>query len=516
MKKKIAAGMFLVLAMAFALGFETIDRPSVSVSAEVYSPNETEDENTTWIKAEIEKFKKVPEMQIAGVAIHQTQKEVVLWVYGLTPENQQLHRKMINGWKLIVAQSPMPADQMLAQVITPHTARIIIEQGRVTSAIMDEKWDMLEQKMIDSNNPIISVNSTVFEGERWMSIHSDGKVTCYSDHYYPDYKEIMIKEGYISREEIDALLELFSNLGEYSEYTVNVSEQLMGRDHMDCVFVPFGGTKISCIPLNKTLRLRVRPPSFPEPETVTITAKEIMERIDKIYREAEVSERKKEIDPYLISLNFEPYAPSYQPNQMITFNAFLKDVSWLGKKVLYEWDFGDGNKKGYGKIVRHSYSSPGNYTIRLKITSEDVVGIKDETVAIRSTPAPVIWIEKKVNPEVEHGAAMTGGEVTITIELKNRRDKEIFDIEVRDGFPDGFELISGDTSMYLRALKPGESKILKYELRVLEAGYSVLKPATLTYKDESGVQYSNESNIAEVMVRAPPPGPPMDTIGRVA
>jgi hypothetical protein len=64
MKKKIAVGMFLVLAMAFALGFEAIDRPSVSVSAEVYSPNETEDENTTWIKAEIEKFKKVPEMSL--------------------------------------------------------------------------------------------------------------------------------------------------------------------------------------------------------------------------------------------------------------------------------------------------------------------------------------------------------------------------------------------------------------------------------------------------------------------
>ena len=207
MKKKIAAGMFLVLAMAFALGFETIDRPSVSVSAEVYSPNETEDENTTWIKAEIEKFKKVPEMQIAGVAIHQTQKEVVLWVYGLTPENQQLHRKMINGWKLIVAQSPMPAGQMLAQVITHHTARITVEQGRVTSAIMDEKWDMLELKLIDSNNPLILVNSTVFEGERWMSIHSDGKVTCYSDHYYPDYKEITIREGHISKEEIDAFLE---------------------------------------------------------------------------------------------------------------------------------------------------------------------------------------------------------------------------------------------------------------------------------------------------------------------
>jgi hypothetical protein len=78
---------------------------------------------------EIEKFKKVPEMQIAGVAIHQTQKEVVLWVYGLTPENQQMHRKMLNGWEIIVAQSPIPADQMLAQVITPHTARIITSKG---------------------------------------------------------------------------------------------------------------------------------------------------------------------------------------------------------------------------------------------------------------------------------------------------------------------------------------------------------------------------------------------------
>lgn len=37
---------------------------------------------------------------------------------------------------------------MLAQVITPHTARIIVEYGRVTSAIMDKKWDMMAQKMI--------------------------------------------------------------------------------------------------------------------------------------------------------------------------------------------------------------------------------------------------------------------------------------------------------------------------------------------------------------------------------
>lgn len=168
--------------------------------------------------------------------------------------------------------------------------------------------------------------------------------------------------------------------------------------------------------------------------------------------------------------------------------------------------FSDGSK-GYGKIVRHSYSLPGNYTIRLKITSEDAEGIKDKMIAIRSTPAPVIWIEKKVNPEIEHGAATTGGKVAVTIKVENRRDEEIFDVDVKDEFPEGkFKLVSGDTSMDLTSLKSGESKILKYELRALEAGYFVLKPATLTYKDESGVQHSNKSNTAEVMVRAPPPG----------
>ncbi len=374
--------------------------------------------------------------------------------------------------------------------------------------VKDKLFELVDVKF---QKPVISVSSSVFEGGKEMTIYNDGRVTSREYHIYPSSKRIIIREGNISEGEINALLNLFSNLTEY-KYTVTLTENIK---HL---FEPFGNAEISCIPLNKTLSLGLRPPSFPEPETATITAKEIMERIDRIYREAEVSERRKEINSYLISLNLEPYAPSYQPNQMVTFNASLRLIPEL-KRILYEWDFGDGSKKGYGKIVRHSYSSPGNYTVRLKITSEDAEGIKDETVAIRSTPAPVIWIEKKVNPEIEHGAATTGGKVAVTIKVENRRDEEIFDVDVKDEFPEGkFKLVSGDTSMYLRALKPGESKILKYELRALEAGYSVLKPATLTYKDESGVQYSNKSNIAEVMVRVPPPGPPSAAgfIGAVA
>jgi len=40
---------------------------------------------------------------------------------------------------------------MLAQVITPHTARIVVQEGSVTSAIMDGSWDMMGQKVIGND-----------------------------------------------------------------------------------------------------------------------------------------------------------------------------------------------------------------------------------------------------------------------------------------------------------------------------------------------------------------------------
>jgi hypothetical protein len=38
--------------------------------------------------------------------------------------------------------------QVLAQVITPHEAHITVQNNVVVSAVMDEKWDMLAQKML--------------------------------------------------------------------------------------------------------------------------------------------------------------------------------------------------------------------------------------------------------------------------------------------------------------------------------------------------------------------------------
>lgn len=39
--------------------------------------------------------------------------------------------------------------QMLAQVITPHEAHVTVEDGRVRSANLDDKWDMVEQREIN-------------------------------------------------------------------------------------------------------------------------------------------------------------------------------------------------------------------------------------------------------------------------------------------------------------------------------------------------------------------------------
>lgn len=250
--------------------------------------------------------------------------------------------------------------------------------------------------------PVISVSSSVFEGGKEMTIYNDGRVTSREYHIYPNSKRITIREGNVSEEEINALLNLFSNLTEY-EYTVTLTENIK---HL---FEPFGNAKISCIPLNKSLSLGPRPPSFPEPETATITAKELLERIDKIYAGAEISEIRDEFaGPYRISLNIEPYAESYGVNQIITFNASLRWLPFtnrtkshdktlrysytLADNYTAEWDFGDGSK-GYGEIVIHSYSSPGNYRVKLRVgTARGGVEIHgtERYRTINITPPPTV------------------------------------------------------------------------------------------------------------------------------
>ena len=97
-------GMYMMKGLSGCGGF-----PIDLLPEEVPSGVEATDEEAAWIKSEIEKLKEKPEMQIGAYAIHRTQKEVVIWVYERTPENQQLHHEMIGGWGIIIAESPKPS-----------------------------------------------------------------------------------------------------------------------------------------------------------------------------------------------------------------------------------------------------------------------------------------------------------------------------------------------------------------------------------------------------------------------
>lgn len=43
-------------------------------------------------------------------------------------------------------------DAVVASVITTHTAKVVVEEGTISSAILDDIWDMKAQKLIESRN----------------------------------------------------------------------------------------------------------------------------------------------------------------------------------------------------------------------------------------------------------------------------------------------------------------------------------------------------------------------------
>jgi hypothetical protein len=66
---------------------------------------------------------------------------------------ETLYSDIENAWQFVFQFESRHAGygnrtgQMLAQVITPHEAIITVEDGEVKSAVIDEKWDMINQRM---------------------------------------------------------------------------------------------------------------------------------------------------------------------------------------------------------------------------------------------------------------------------------------------------------------------------------------------------------------------------------
>jgi heat shock protein HslJ len=69
--------------------------------------------------------------------------------------------------------------KLLAQVITPHTARITVEQGEVTYAILDKEWDMLQQIQVGKDNLLGKdwiLKSFIDNGES-ITLHPNSEIT---------------------------------------------------------------------------------------------------------------------------------------------------------------------------------------------------------------------------------------------------------------------------------------------------------------------------------------------------
>jgi len=81
--------------------------------------------------------------------------------------------------------------------------------------------------------------------------------------------------------------------------------------------------------------------------------------------------------PPVAYFDFTPKTPVV--NEEVTFDA-SQSYDPDGTIVTYEWDFGDG-ETSFGKIVTHSYASPGTYTVSLTVTDNDGI-IDTETKEI--------------------------------------------------------------------------------------------------------------------------------------
>ncbi len=54
---------------------------------------------------------------------------------------------------------------MVAEVLTPHKAIITVNKGEVASAIMDGQWDMLTQKLLTGDAPMVPATMPALDPE---------------------------------------------------------------------------------------------------------------------------------------------------------------------------------------------------------------------------------------------------------------------------------------------------------------------------------------------------------------
>jgi len=239
----------------------------------------------------------------------------------------------------------------------------------------------------------------------------------------------------------------------------------------------------------------------------------------------------KENQPPIASFTYSPQHPKV--NENITFNA-SSSYDPDGTIVKYEWDFGDGSK-AEGKVVTHSYSKAGDYTVTLTVTDDE--GATNSTTKKIPVPPPAPEANISFNPSKSIiGVGLTAeinltldkaqnglSGYNITVSLSNATVAEISSVS----FPDWATLHSNSTlpadSLWIKAtdlydkIKSGAKNITlaTITLRGDKQGISDIL-VTVTKMDddnENPIDPNTVSGKIEVIEVVPFPGcenPPTD------
>jgi len=93
--------------------------------------------------------------------------------------------------------------------------------------------------------------------------------------------------------------------------------------------------------------------------------------------------------PPIADFTWTPTIPKV--GEPVTFNASASTPNG-GEIVSYKWDFGDGHY-GSGKIVTHTYTSLGTYTVTLNVTdSEGLWDIEQKQIQVEALPPPPLSV----------------------------------------------------------------------------------------------------------------------------
>jgi hypothetical protein len=125
-------------------------------------------------------------------------------------------------------------------------------------------------------------------------------------------------------------------------------------------------------------------------------------------------------DIYYFKRNVADFSKAIGPrSKSNSCYSFVEENTYASRDTIsfrYEWDFGDGTK-GQGLRIRHCYSTPGNYTVRLRVLDKS---LRDAFV---NETAYTLTVEENDHLEIQCPDSCFAGEVLLLSSL-NAKMKE--------------------------------------------------------------------------------------------